>query len=81
MWESPDGCMMLSSSMQLSMPGQRLPFLQYLVSLAVVEAVQREAARCLQVGHGWAPLWLGQDPCGMLACFFWIWARHGAGMR
>ena len=60
-WESPDGCLMFSAVQRLAIPGQRLPFVQYIVSLAVVQAVQAEAAARLQVGlggargcaHGW----------------------------
>lgn len=48
-WESPAGCLMVSAAMRLTISGQRLPFLQYLVSMAVVQAVREEAARCLQV--------------------------------
>ena len=47
-WESPDGCLMFSAATRLAIPGQRLPFVQYVVSLAVVQAVQAEAARRLQ---------------------------------
>lgn len=31
--------------------GDRLPFLQYVVSLAIVQAVQQLAAEALQVGN------------------------------
>lgn len=48
-WESPDGCLMFSACTRLAIPGQRLPFVQYVVSLAVVQAVQAEAAARLQV--------------------------------
>lgn len=48
-WESPDGCLMFSAATRLAIPGQRLPFVQYVVSLAVVQAVQAEAAARLQV--------------------------------
>ncbi|KFM25424.1 Biotin-protein ligase [Auxenochlorella protothecoides] len=51
-WESPAGCLMVSAAMRLTISGQRLPFLQYLVSMAVVQAVREEAARCLQGGAG-----------------------------
>ncbi|EFN52509.1 hypothetical protein CHLNCDRAFT_26827 [Chlorella variabilis] len=37
-WESPDGCLMFSAATRLAIPGQRLPFVQYVVSLAVVHA-------------------------------------------
>ncbi|KAL4422552.1 hypothetical protein ABPG75_008749 [Micractinium tetrahymenae] len=47
-WESPDGCLMFSAVQQLDIPGQRLPFVQYIVSLAVVQAVQAVAAAALQ---------------------------------
>ena len=40
---------MFSACSRLEVAGQRLPFVQYLVSLAVVQAVQAEAERRLQV--------------------------------
>lgn len=43
-WESPAGCLMFSMTLKLSIPGERLPFVQYLVCLAVVQAA-RAAAR------------------------------------
>eukprot|EP00887_Chlorella_sp_A99_P000364 scaffold13.g364.t1 len=46
-WESPAGCLMFSAFKQLDIPGHRLPFVQYVVSLAVVQAAQAEAARLL----------------------------------
>ena len=52
-WESPDGCLMFSAVQRLDIPGQRLPFVQYIVSLAIVQAVQAAAASALQVGWGW----------------------------
>ena len=39
-WESPDGCLMFSALKRLTIPGQRLPFVQYIVSLAIVKAVE-----------------------------------------
>lgn len=47
-WESPDGCLMFSAVQRLDIPGQRLPFVQYIVSLAIVQAVQAAAASALQ---------------------------------
>ncbi|KAL4424720.1 hypothetical protein ABPG77_000063 [Micractinium sp. CCAP 211/92] len=47
-WESPDGCLMFSAVQRLEIPGQRLPFVQYIVSLAIVQAVQAAAASALQ---------------------------------
>lgn len=49
MWESPDGCLMFSAVQRLEIPGQRLPFVQYIVSLAIVQAVRAAAASALQV--------------------------------
>ncbi|PRW20579.1 biotin-- ligase 2-like [Chlorella sorokiniana] len=43
-WESPGGCLMFTAVKRLAIPGQRLPFVQYIVSLAVAQAVQAEAA-------------------------------------
>ena len=40
---------MFTALRRLAIPGQRLPFVQYVVSLAVVQAVQAEAAARLQV--------------------------------
>ena len=51
-WESPDGCLMFSVCKQLAIPGHRLPFVQYIVSLAVVQAVQAEARARLPPGKG-----------------------------
>lgn len=50
---------MFTAVKRLAIPGQRLPFVQYIVSLAVAQAVQAEAAARLQVrGRG----------CGMGMC-------------
>lgn len=46
-WTSPEGCLMFSACSKLSLPGERLPFVQYLVSLAVLQAVQAEAKQRL----------------------------------
>jgi biotin--protein ligase len=46
-WESPPGCLMFSACRRLDVAGPRLPFVQYLASLAVVQAVQAEAAAAL----------------------------------
>lgn len=42
---------MFTALKRLAIPGQRLPFVQYIVSLAVAQAVQAEAAARLQVGR------------------------------
>ncbi|BDA42446.1 Biotin-protein ligase [Coccomyxa sp. Obi] len=47
-WESPEGCLMFSTSVHLSIQGQSLPFVQYVVSLAIVQAVQEEAKKRLK---------------------------------
>ncbi|KAK3282795.1 hypothetical protein CYMTET_9485 [Cymbomonas tetramitiformis] len=47
-WHSPHGCLMFSHVISIA-NGSLLPFLQYVVSLAIIEAIQQEAARCLQV--------------------------------
>lgn len=63
-WESPGGCLMFTAVKRLAIPGQRLPFVQYIVSLAVAQAVQAEAAARLQVrsGAGFAcTCWHGHD--------------------
>eukprot|EP00890_Picochlorum_soloecismus_P002283 jgi/Picsp_1/3055/NSC_01277-R1_biotin--protein ligase-like len=39
-WASPDGCVMFSLMHTFKGAGQRLPFVQYIVSLAVVQTVQ-----------------------------------------
>jgi len=57
-WESPEGCLMFSACQRLKIEGQRLPFVQYLVTLAVVHAVQAEAAAALGCSER-APLPLG----------------------
>ena len=51
-WESPPGCLMFSVASHLSVSGQRLPFVQYLVTLAVVQAVQYEAVRIIKESLG-----------------------------
>jgi biotin--protein ligase len=47
-WESPAGCLMFSSAYRLTISGQRLPFVQYLVTLAVVQAAQAQAYKLLE---------------------------------
>lgn len=46
-WESPAGCLMFTTCSRLTIAGQSLPFVQYLVTLAVVQAVQAEAVALL----------------------------------
>jgi biotin--protein ligase len=41
-WQSPKGCLMFSALTRLDVSGQRLPFVQYLVTLAIVKALQEE---------------------------------------
>lgn len=48
-WESPPGCLMFSAACRLSISGQRLPFVQYLVTLAVVQAAQAEAVKAIKL--------------------------------
>jgi len=45
-WTSPVGCLMFSFTCQVK-DGTTLPFLQYVVALSIVQAVQVEAARAL----------------------------------
>lgn len=66
-WESPGGCLMFTAVKRLAIPGQRLPFVQYIVSLAVAQAVQAEAAARLQVRSG-----------AGFACTLWHLHEHGA---
>lgn len=40
-WTSPDGCLMFSYSQELGLDGRLIPFVQYVVCLAVTEAVAR----------------------------------------
>jgi biotin---protein ligase len=47
-WESPPGCLMFSTAYRLTISGQRLPFVQYLVTLAVVQAAQAQAYKILE---------------------------------
>ena len=42
-WESPEGCLMFSVLLRTAMGGERVPFLQYVASLATVEAVRDHA--------------------------------------
>ena len=39
-WESPDGCLMFSMSCTYPGDGKTLPFVQYMVSLAIVDTIQ-----------------------------------------
>ncbi|KAI8100485.1 hypothetical protein M9435_006969 [Picochlorum sp. BPE23] len=50
-WASPEGCLMCSMSIRYGGEGVTLPFVQYLVSLAVVQTVTRLGRDKLQ-GHG-----------------------------
>ncbi|KAK9835207.1 hypothetical protein WJX81_005751 [Elliptochloris bilobata] len=47
-WTSPDGCLMFSVCTELDISGVRLPFVQYVASLAVVHAIQEQARARLQ---------------------------------
>jgi hypothetical protein len=38
-WESPKGCLMFSYTLQME-DGRSIPFLQYVVSLAVIEGIE-----------------------------------------
>lgn len=55
-WDSPPGCLMFSIGYRLNILGERLPFVQYLVTLAVVKAAQEEASKCLCLSRGTTPL-------------------------
>lgn len=46
-WTSPPGCLMFSVAHRSSVSGQRLPFIQYLVTLAVVQAIHDYARTLL----------------------------------
>lgn len=39
-WESPDGCLMFSMSLKYPGDGKTLPFVQYIVSLAIVDTIK-----------------------------------------
>lgn len=39
-WESPDGCLMFSMSLTYPGDGKTLPFVQYIVSLAIVDTIK-----------------------------------------
>lgn len=39
-WESPDGCLMFSMSRTYPGDGKTLPFVQYMVSLAIIDTIQ-----------------------------------------
>ncbi|KDD73830.1 hypothetical protein H632_c1802p0 [Helicosporidium sp. ATCC 50920] len=54
-WTSPPGCLMFSAMLTLDLPGTRVPFVQYLVSLAIVEAVQSLGKEALGGGGNEAP--------------------------
>lgn len=49
-WTSPEGCLMFSACKVMEVPGTRLPFVQYVVCIAVVEAVQHLAQQAAQGG-------------------------------
>lgn len=54
-WDSPPGCLMFSAVRRLGIAGQRLPFVQYLVTLAVVQGVEAAAARAIAAATGAPP--------------------------
>ncbi|KAL3163002.1 hypothetical protein ABBQ32_009434 [Trebouxia sp. C0010 RCD-2024] len=47
-WDSPAGCLMFSILIRVSIAGQSLPFVQYIATLAIVQAVQQLAQQRLQ---------------------------------
>lgn len=47
-WDSPAGCLMFSILKRVSITGQNLPFVQYIATLAIVQAVQQLAQQRLQ---------------------------------
>lgn len=51
-WTSPPGCLMFSIITRLDIEGTRLPFIQYLVSLALVEAIESQTAPLLGLPAG-----------------------------
>eukprot|EP00850_Spirogloea_muscicola_P015278 SM000116S24199 [mRNA] locus=s116:62796:65821:+ [translate_table: standard] len=59
-WVSPAGCLMFSIMLQWE-NGQKLPFMQYIASLAIVQAVEEVSAKaCKQAadlkGEDWRPI-------------------------
>jgi biotin---protein ligase len=40
-WESPSGCLMFSATMKLKIAGQRLPFVQYIVCLTIIQSAKK----------------------------------------
>ncbi|KAK9826011.1 hypothetical protein WJX74_005389 [Apatococcus lobatus] len=47
-WESPAGCMLFSVNAKLTIEGRLMPFVQYTVCLAIVQAIQEAAVSRLQ---------------------------------
>ncbi|GJP34876.1 hypothetical protein CLOM_g19358, partial [Closterium sp. NIES-68] len=71
-WESPDGCLMFSLSLRWT-DGRSLPLLQYVLSLAVVQAIEemaRERGTSLpQVALKWPnDIFLGGQKVGGVLC-------------
>lgn len=73
LWESPPGCLMFSITLQES-NGRTLPFLQYVVCLALVKAIEevtsrRPLVRPLDVGIKWPnDLYAGGLKIGGILC-------------
>ena len=51
-WTSPDGCLMFSAAMLLKVPGAQAPFINYVVSLAVVQGIHDAVGEAVPVGVG-----------------------------
>ena len=51
-WSSPRGCLAASLSTTLALPGTRLPFVQYVVSLAVLRAAREELVAAITEAAG-----------------------------
>jgi Biotin/lipoate A/B protein ligase family len=49
-WTSPEGCLAASLSTRCELPGTRLPFVQYVVSLAVLAAARAELVAAVEDG-------------------------------
>eukprot|EP00884_Botryococcus_braunii_P002285 jgi/Botrbrau1/12057/Bobra.0295s0012.1 len=47
-WTSPLGCLMFSFYKKLALPGARVPFVQYVISLAVIQAIESEVNKLQQ---------------------------------
>ena len=54
-WTSPDGCLMFSAGQKLKVPGAQAPFINYVVSLAVVRGIHDAIRESAPVSYMYEP--------------------------